>query len=431
MNRKIFALMLTAALLCGLTLTACNRSPSSGGGGSGGVVTLQYADWDKFDTAFIDKWNESHPDIQVVFSSIPDNGEQQTKVDVLAMSGDLDIMPISDGMEFLRMQNGVLAPIDDYIKRDGINMASDFGAFSEWVQHEGRYYCLPLRTSLELVFYNKDMFDAAGVPYPSDDWTLDEYVETVKKMTKGSGQNKVYGTYLHNWDGEWAPLVVQGASGWYTPEGLSNIRDPAFQRGLLLRRELDDGGYQLSFSQISALKTLSNSEFFGGRSAMAVSATWMVRDMKNKDKFPFDFKVGLAYLPRYSKDHPGKLLNMTCSAIGIPANSRHKDEAWEFIRYYVLENSSVIASSGNAPCYKPAWDDNIVERFIENSGLPIDQGRKFFDRDATLVTTRVLGPGSAMYNQILAEQTPLFFNGEKSLEDLLTDIETRVNEILK
>ncbi|GHU87577.1 hypothetical protein FACS189476_03250 [Spirochaetia bacterium] len=394
-------------------------------------MVLQYADWDKFDTKFIDDWNASHPNIQVKFVAIPDNGEQQTKVDVLAMSGELDIMAISDGQEWLRMQNGVLAPIDEYLASSGIDMKRDFGAFTDWVSHEGKYYCLPLRTSMEAVYYNKNMFDAAGVPYPKDDWTLDDYIATAKKMTSGSGQSKVYGTYLHTWDGEWAPLVIQGAKGWYTPAGLSNIRDPAFQRGLTLRREMDEGGYQMSYSQIASIKTLSNAEFLSGRSAMAVAGSWLVRDMKNKERFPFNFNVGVTYLPRYDTNHPAKVLNMTCSAIGIPANSKHKAEAWEFITYYVTQHSSVIASSGNVPCYQPAWTSDVVELFVKGSGLPVAEGAKFFDRNAVIVSTRAIGKGQAQYNQIVAEQVPLYLNGEKSLNQVLTDIETRVNEVLK
>jgi multiple sugar transport system substrate-binding protein len=428
MKTRLFSLAMVLLMLCLLVPGVFARGKTEGS--TSNVVTLQYADWDKFDTGFIDEWNKTHPNIQVKFIAIPDNGEQQNKADVLAMSGEIDIMAISDGMQFLRMQNGVLAPIDQYLKDSGIDMKRDFGSFAEWNTYEGKYYCLPLRTSMEAVYYNKDMFDAAGVPYPKDDWTLDDYIATAKKMTSGSGQNKVYGTYLHTWDGEWAPLVIQGSRGWYTADGKSNIRDPALRRGLELRRELDDGGYQMSYSQIASIKTLSNAEFLSGRAAMAVTGAWMVRDMKNKERFPFNFRVGVVYLPRYSLNHPPKVINMTNSSIGIPSNSKHKAEAWEFIKYYVTQHSSVIARSGNVPCYQPAWTPDVVDLFIEGSGLPREDGQKFFDKSANILTTRVLGKKQAEYNQILADQTPLYFNGEKSLEQVLSDIETRVNAIL-
>jgi multiple sugar transport system substrate-binding protein len=119
---------------------------------------------------------------------------------------------------------------------------------------------------------------------------------------------------------------------------------------------------------------------------------------------------------------------MSCSALGIPANSRYKDAAWEFLRYYIQENSATTAGGGNIPCYQPVWnDENLVNVFIQGSGLTVDQGKVFFNPNATVTTNKVLGTASAMYNNIVNEQTPLYFNGEKTLQAVLDDIESRVN----
>ena len=421
--KKTWVRLVTMVFALGLVIGSVGSAVAA----DGGVVVLQYADWEKFDTAFIDEWNASHPNIQVEFTPIPDNGEKMTKVDILAMSGDLDIMPMSDAEQFIRMKNGVLAPLTEYLERDGIDMTADFGAFEPWSRHDDVYYCLPLRTSLQVVYYNKTMFDVAGMAYPADDWTWDQYLETAKALTSGEGQSKVYGTYTHTFGGDWATVATQGA-GWYTEDGKSNIRAEAFVRGLEVRKEMDDGGFQMPFSQITAVKTMPNSEFFGGKAAMAMAGSWMVRDMKNKEKFPFDFEVGIAYIPRYDETHPGQRLSMSCSALGIPANSKHKDEAWEFLKYYIQQCSGTTAGGGNIPCYQPAWNDDLVSIFIEGSGLTVEQGRVFFNPEATITTNKVLGAASAMYNQIVNEETPLYFNGEKDMEAVLTSIESRANE---
>ena len=435
---SVFALLFVLSVFSGCTATpgettsqsdaATTQSATTAPKASDEVVVLQYADWDNFDTAFIDEWNATHPNIQVEFTAIPDNGEKMTKIDVLAMSGELDIMPMSDAEQFIRMENGVLAPLDEYIQRDGIDMATAFGAFEGWSKYDGTYYCLPLRTSLQVVYYNKDMFDAAGIAYPSDDWTWDQYLEIAKKLTVTDNGNKIYGTYTHKFGGDWATVAVQGSTGWYTSDGLCNIKDPALVKGLQVRKDMDDQGYQMPFNQIAAVKAMPNSEFLGGKAAMAMAGSWLVRDMKNKEKFPFDFNVGIAYIPRYDDTMPGQRLSMSCSALGIPANSKHKDEAWEFIKYYITEHSDVIAKSGNIPCYQPAWNDDIVSAFIEGSGLSLQDGQVFFNPKATITTSKVLGVAAAMYNQILGEETALYFNGEKTLEQTLDNIETRVNE---
>jgi multiple sugar transport system substrate-binding protein len=72
----------------------------------------------------------------------------------------------------------------------------------------------------------------------------------------------------------------------------------------------------------------------------------------------------------------------------------------------------------------------VVDLFIQGSGLPREDGQKFFDRSANIVSNWVIGRKQVDYNQILAEQTPLYFNGEKSLEQVISDIETRVNAVM-
>lgn len=86
---------------------------------------------------------------------------------------------------------------------------------------------------------------------------------------------------------------------------------------------------------------------------MVNAGSWLVRDMKNKDKFPFDFNVGVAYLPRFDETVEGPRSNYSCSVLGIPENSKHKEEAWRFIRYYVEECSNYIAASGK-PAHLPS-----------------------------------------------------------------------------
>ena len=193
---------------------------------------------------------------------------------------------------------------------------------------------------------------------------------------------------------------------------------------------LDDEGIQMPYSQIVAAKTVINSSFLGGKEAMANAGSWLVRDLKNKDKFPFDFEVGVAYLPRFDETVEGPCSNYSASVLGIPANSQHKDEAWRFIKYYVEECSDYIAASGNLPTYLPAYDDDIVEIFCEGSGLPIEDGQKFFSSDVNLTTNKIIGKGGAEYMQIAKEEIEQYFNGEKTLEETLDNIETRVNEEL-
>ena len=394
-------------------------------------VVINYYDWNVLNQKFIEDFNAKNPDIQVVLHSIPANGERLTKLDILAMSGgDMDVMPISDGEQFSRFESGMLTCLDDFIARDGINMEEYFGKYAVWGQSDGKYYGMPMRATQTAIYYNKDMFDEAGVAYPTDNWTWDEYIETARKMAEWGKEKGIYGTYTHTYANEWATIGAQ-VGNWYKEDGTCNIKDPAWVRSLEMRKSLDDEKIQMPYGQIVAVKAVINSSFLSGKEAMVHAGSWLVRDMKKKDKFPFDFKVGVAYLPRYDDTIEGPRSNYSCSVLGIPENSKHKEEAWRFIRYYIEECSDCLIELGNLPAYLPAYNDEMVNDFVEGSGVSVEDGRKFFDKDVKLTTNKIIGQGGAQYMQIVKEEVEQYFNGERQLDETLDKIEKRVNEELE
>ena len=58
---------------------------------------------------------------------------------------------------------------------------------------------MPFRSDFWVLYYNKDLFDKAGVEYPSNDLTMEDYDALARKMTSGSGDTKVYGCHYHTW----------------------------------------------------------------------------------------------------------------------------------------------------------------------------------------------------------------------------------------
>ena len=71
----------------------------------------------------------------------------------------------------------------------------------EGIRIDDKLYGLPFRNDYYLLYYNKTLFDQAGVEYPKNDMTWDEYRELAKKMTSGEGNDKIYGGYCHTWPG--------------------------------------------------------------------------------------------------------------------------------------------------------------------------------------------------------------------------------------
>lgn len=423
--KKLLGIFIVLIAISSMVFAAGGKEETTEGAGP---VVINYYEWDMPNEQFIRDFEVENPGIKVEVHIIPANGERTTKLDTLAISGsDMDVFPIADGDQFLRMENGMLANLDPYIAADGFDMKKSFGDFAEWgVGSDGHVYGIPYRMTKTVVFYNKDYFDAAGVPYPSDDWTLDEYIETARKMAEWGKDKGIYGTYTHTYNNEWATIAGQKGQ-WYTKDGKCNIKDPAWVTGLSTRKRLDDEGTQMSFTEIKAVKATINASFLGGKEAMVTAGSWLVRDMKKKDKFPHDFKIGIAYMPRFDESVTGKRSNFSVSVLTVPENSKHKEEAWKFIKYYVQRASGAIAETGNMPTYLPAYTDEVTEIFRNGSGLDKADCDKLFAQDIQFTTNKILGGDGAKYMTIIGQESTLYFNGEKSLEATLNTIETRVN----
>ena len=92
--------------------------------------------------------------------------------------------------------SGVLAPIDDYVARDNFTAPYPEGIDQHRASAPSataRRYLIPLQLGTMVMFYAKKHFDEAGMAYPTDDWTMEEFMEMAKKLTNTSGENKVFG----------------------------------------------------------------------------------------------------------------------------------------------------------------------------------------------------------------------------------------------
>ena len=162
-----------------------------------------------------------------------------------------------------------------------------------------------------------------------------------------------------------------------------------------------------------------------------MAGSWLVRDMKKTDKFPFDFEVGIAPIPRLDSSVEGRRGNFSVSVLGVPETCKNKEAAFRFILYLETQNAAAIAATGNVPCYIPAYGDELIETFVAGSSLTAEQAEFFFDTSVIWTTNKILGPQGASYMSIIKEEVEPYFFGEAELDAVLDNIENRVNEILR
>ena len=173
--RGVFA----AALLTAASLTAVSAHAEN--------VTLSYALWDQAQVPamqqIIDEFEKAYPDINVKIQLTPWS-DYWTKLQTAATGGSApDVFWMTLSYFKYYANGGALMPLDDMIKQDGIDMSVFVPAMTEAYTYDGKVFGMPKDINAFGLFYNKDLFTAAGVPFPDNTWTWDTLIDAAQKLT--------------------------------------------------------------------------------------------------------------------------------------------------------------------------------------------------------------------------------------------------------
>jgi multiple sugar transport system substrate-binding protein len=286
--------------------------------------TLQLMGWASSDAEnvrlqeIVDQWNAANPDTQVQLNLVPD---YDTKLQTaLAGGSPPDIFYIdSFKLPDLVAANAV-APIGDQLTSPDDFYPSMREAFTI----DGTFYCPPKDFSTLALQYNKDLFDAAGVAYPTADWTWDDLRAAAEQLTDPDAG--VYGMVLSP---DFARLIafIYQAGGTVTDADFTAMTldtDAAKQATEFYINMVADG----FAAQPSDLDSGWAGEAFGkGRAAMAMEGNWIVPFLK--DQFP-DVNYGVVELPA---GLGGKATMAFTVCYGVPANGQNNEKAIQVVDY--------------------------------------------------------------------------------------------------
>ena len=194
--KRTVSLFLT--LVMALCLLAAPASAESG------KVKLTFSHWGSTTDAAVyqarvDLFNAQSDTIEVEVLYIPD--DYATKVTTMLASGTAaDVMVVAEETNAFAYR-GQLLPLNDYLASAGIDLAAQVGqAGVNAYSYDGVTYGIADRAGCSVVYYNKDLFDAAGVGYPSIDWTRDDFLAAAKAIaTEGDPADKVWGYVQEDW----------------------------------------------------------------------------------------------------------------------------------------------------------------------------------------------------------------------------------------
>lgn len=345
-------------------------------------------------------YEEATPGVTVELVQLSEKGDTQEaskKLDLeAASSADMDILMFSDPAGYAqRVALGMAEPLDSYIAKDGYTVESDYKVDTHL---NGKVYALPGKFNPWYVLLNKDHLDEANLEVPMD-WTWDDYADYAKKLTKGDGASKRYGTYFHGPQGggwlEFIKLKMENQAqdaDFLKADGSSNLDSPYFKETLELRVRMEkEDQSSVPYSDMISQKLNYRTQFFNQSASMITIGSWMNSEIGGTDKVPLTFNIAVAPFPKNNKEDPTGLTPVTTDYVAVAANSKHKEEAYKFVRWYTTEGQ--IIQGKNIPAWnqvKSEQVEEIIDTILSSTKNPEKVDKK------SLVNTLILSKASSI-----------------------------------
>ncbi len=446
MKKKRLASLLTAAAMVG-SLAACGGGDSSSTAtspaGDGGATTaaetvaaaegqtvMKWSIWDKDLTLYyqplIEEFEKQNPDLKIEMVDLGSSDYQTVLGTQLTGSGsDFDIVTIKDVPGYTTLVNkGVLEPLDEFIANDGVDLGA-YKGLTDQILVDGKLYELPFRSDFWVVYYNKDVFDAAGAAYPTNDMTFDEYDALARQLTVDTPGQEVYGAHYNTWRSAVQLFGILDGKNTIL-DGSYDFLKPYYE---MVLAEQEDGVCQ----DYATLKT-SNLHYSGafsqGNVAMMNMGTWFLSTLAEKIKsgeYTDCANWGIVKYPHAQGVEPGSTL-ATITALSIPANAPHKEDAWKFVKFVCgEEGAEILASTGNIPAL---MTDDIAGMISAMEGFPEDEDSKEALQTANLYLEMPVSNKSSEIEIVLNEAHDNIMTGNSTIDEGIADMNEKVGAVL-
>lgn len=425
MNRKILAAGSIAAVAA-LALAGCSADADEPAE-PGGPITLSMSAW-SIDTtpefqALADAFHDQNPDITIDLKEYdPTDYNTLVTADLAAGSGP-DIITQKEVKYVTTLQEGgQLLDVSDVKLPDGIGGADSYTV-------DGVAYATPYRQDSWVLFYNKDLFEKAGVTEPDGSWTWDDYDAAAAKLTAGAGGAK--GSYTHRWQS-----VVQGFANAQTGsdilKGKYDYMKPYYERVL----KLDADGDQVDFNTSSANQLTYQGEFGKQKAAMMPMGTWFVATLiaQQASGDADDFDWGIAPIPQLDSSTTGTdsipvtFGDPTGFGINAAVSAEKAAAAKKFLEFASSEDAAqVLANIGITPALN---SDAVAETYFAVAGAPTDDLSKFAWSTHKVLPENPTSSKTAAIQGILGDMHTAIMSGSADVDDAIAEAEDRVaNEV--
>ncbi len=345
-----------------------------------GTITLTVAGFssspaeDALVKSNLDKFHQLHPNININWELI--SGDYATKMRANVASGNVpDVFYLTPDMSSEYISAGKLLNLSPYMARDNVSPSSYYSALlNPFTCTKGQIYGLPKDWDTLGVFYNKKMFQDAGLPFPTAGWTWQDMENDAKALTKGAGTpTGVYGLSVSADLSRWGAFLIA--------DGGSVLNQSGTQAVFNNQAGVDSLNFYTGFVTTAHSGVMPttvgaswNGDAFGKqRVAMCVEGGWLIPYLA--ESYP-NVQYGIAPLPVAPTGKTADL-NYT-NAWAAYSGTRYPDAAWELVKY--MTGSTVqlsqlndgfalptLKSLANAPYFSQNPGFKVLEDEAQNS----------------------------------------------------------------
>jgi multiple sugar transport system substrate-binding protein len=396
------------------------------------VVFLAWGDnadipaWEKLSELYM----ERNPNVTIEMTTVADpNANFYPKLQTMIAGGTPPDVSSFQGWEWQTYADkDLLAPIDDYIKRD--NLTGPFPEGNQTIDdstiRNGKRYLIPLQLGTMVMFYLREPFDEAGVDYPTDDWTFEEFLEIAEKLTIGEGAEKKYGLQAN---GSWfRDISYIRSTGLQEFDKLVDPTKAQFnQPGIvdILQMMAQDVYYDMGIAPSPADEAGGANTFEVGACAMKYEGAWFFPKLNSPElradnvELPFD----VVLMPKYTdEDRPHR----GWSEGILLMKGDNEEAAWGFGSFMGGDEGDKIYSeiTGRTPGNFNAIDSFWIPMIKENFG--VENGQAFveaFSRSEVDVIGGV--PRSLLWSEVVA---PVGYDPLKNNSATAAEVLPKVDE---
>ncbi|MEU6011598.1 extracellular solute-binding protein [Streptomyces sp. NPDC047453] len=411
------AKVLTAAIALALLTAGCSSGGSSDTTADGKKV-LRIALWNYDQTpefkALIDGFKAKYPDIEVRPVDILSDDYSEKVTTMLAGGDTTDVLTMKTLTDYARFgTRGQLQSVTDEVgKLDKAN----YGGLDAYDMN-GEYYALPYRQDFYVLYYNKALLKDSAADLSKLTWS--DYAALAKRQTKGNGASKVYGTYHHTWRS-----LVQAIAAAQTGGDLLGGDYGFFKDQYTMTLDLQKSGATMPWATANSQKVTYKTMFTTDKTAMMPMGTWFAAVLlQEKAAGTFKDDWGMAPLPQITAD--GKATTFGApTAFAINKKAKNSDAARKFLTFASgPEGAAAVAKIGITPSYT---DEAIMNTYFSAQGMPTDDLTKKAMRPDTVKLEMPISEKSSDVDTILTEEHELVMTGEKSLDQGIKEMNSRV-----